>query len=148
MIRGFKVMDKSELPKMKGNPIVPHLPERSTSKAAGYDICTLSDGWIMPGQTIVCRTGLTSYMQDGEVLYLYGRSGMAFKHGVRLVNCTAVIDADYKGEILVGLRNDGNEAYHVQFGDKVAQAVFMTFALADGDKANNERTGGFGSTGR
>ena len=143
-------MDRADLPKMKGNPIVPRLPERSTSKSAGYDIRTLSDGWIMPGQTIVCRTGLTSYMQDDEVMFLQGRSGLAFKHGVRLVNCTAVIDADYTGEILVGLRNDGNEAYHVQFGDKVAQAVFMKFALADNDEAGNgkERTGGLGSTGR
>ena len=149
-VRGFEVMTE-DLPKYNGMEATPCLPIRSTEQSAGYDICSLSDGWIMPGQTIVCRTGIKAYMQPDDVLFLYGRSGMAFKHGVRLVNCTGVIDADYKDEILVGLRNDGNEAYHVQFGDKVAQGVFSNYLHADEGsylQKKSKRNGGFGSTGK
>ena len=81
------------------------------------------------------------------------RSGLAFKHGVTVLNSPGTIDADYRGEIMVLLVNHGSETFRVQRGDRIAQLVIAPVAsveiVAVEALAETERgQGGFGSTGQ
>ena len=87
------------------------------------------------------------------MLLVHSRSGQGFNHGIRLSNCTGVIDSDYRGEILVKLQNDSDKEFKVEVGDKVAQAVLMPFFRMDFETVDeldetSRGTGGFGSTGK
>lgn len=130
------------------------LPKRSTKNAAGYDLKALHDVHIPVGHIALVATGVKAYMQPGEVLYLYDRSSNPKKKGVVLINSVGVIDADYynnednEGHIFVQFKNISDKAVHIARGERVAQAVFAPFLLADDDDASGERVGGFGSTGR
>lgn len=98
------------------------------------------------------KTGIRSYMQKGEVLKLYIRSSMAAKKGLALANGVAVVDSDYfyadnEGHIMVSLINLSALPVFIPAGTRIAQGVFETYLVADGDNAQGVRTGGFGSTG-
>ena len=98
------------------------------------------------------KTGIKSYMQKGEVLKLYIRSSMAAKKGLALANGVAVVDSDYfyadnEGHIMVSLINLSALPVFIPAGTRIAQGVFETYLVADGDNAQGVRTGGFGSTG-
>ena len=129
------------------------LPRQSSDGAAGYDIFAATDAVIPPRGAGTVRTGLHVQIPPHTVLLIYSRSGHGFNHGVRLANCTGVIDSDYRGEILVKLQNDSDKEFKVETGDKVAQAVLMPFFRMDFETVDEleetERgTDGFGSTGR
>jgi len=98
------------------------------------------------------KTGIKAYMQKGEVLKLYIRSSMAAKKGLALANGVAVVDSDYfyadnEGHIMVSLINLSALPVFIPAGTRIAQGVFETYLVADGDNAQGVRTGGFGSTG-
>jgi len=125
-------------------------PGRSTTKAAGYDICSIEAHDYMPGEMYPIRTGITSFMQDDEVLQLFVRSGMAFKNQMTLQNATGIVDADYYGkEIKVLLRNEGSEVFTVNVGDRIAQGVFTKYLVVDDEDVTEQviRKDGLGSTG-
>lgn len=129
------------------------LPRQSTAGAAGYDIFTASEAIIPPRGAAVVKTGLHVQIPPHTVLLVYSRSGHGFNHGIRLANCTGVIDSDYRGEILVKLQNDSDKEFKVEVGDKVAQAVLMPFFRMDFETVDeldesDRGTGGFGSTGK
>ena len=89
---------------------------------------------------------------EGLVGLVYARSGMACKKGIAPANKVGVIDADYRGEIMVALYNHGNEAVTVEPGDRIAQLVLTPFITAAFDEADSldetdRGNGGFGSTG-
>ena len=91
-------------------------------------------------------------MQDDEVLILANRSSNPKKKGLILANSIGVIDKDYygnpdnDGHIMFAFYNIKDEDTEIQKGDCIGQAIFMPFLIADGDNAEGERTGGFGST--
>lgn len=93
-------------------------------------------------------------MQEGEVLYLYDRSSNPRKKGIVMVNSVGVIDCDYydnpdnEGLIYAQVQNITDKAVTIARGDRIAQGVFVPHLLADGDQADGERKGGFGSTGQ
>lgn len=129
------------------------VPKRSTKKSAGYDLRSVEAGVIHPGEYRSFKTGLKVSMYDDEVLYIYGRSSLGYKHGVSLVNCVGVIDADYydnednEGHFSVCLINHSDKDFVVNIGDRIAQGVFAKFlTIEDEEKITNIRTGGFGST--
>ena len=129
------------------------LPRRSTSKSAGYDIRSMEDGIIKPGEYKRFKTGLKVSMNDDEVLYIYSRSSLGYKHGVTMVNSVGVIDADFynnidnEGHFSVCLINHGESDFEVKIGDRIAQGIFMKYLTVDDEeKIENIRTGGFGST--
>lgn len=128
------------------------LPERATKKSAGYDLRSLDEYDLKPGERHVFRTGLKACMEDDEVLYIFVRSSMAIKKGIRLSNSVGVIDADYynnpdnDGHIMVSLYNFSSESVHISAGDRIAQAIFMKYLVTDDDSSDKERKGGFGST--
>lgn len=147
MERGFKVIKGYEDKNI-------NLPKRSTKHSAGYDFEAAEDV-IIPANTDVptlVKTGIKSYMKDGEVLFLFNRSSNPKKKGLILANSVGVIDKDYfenednDGHIMFAFYNIKTEDLVIKKGDKIGQGVFMNFYLADGDNAEGERTGGFGST--
>lgn len=128
------------------------LPVRATKRSAGYDLRSIENYTLQPNERHVFKTGLKACMEDDDVLYIFIRSSMAIKKGVRLSNSVGVIDADYysnkdnDGHIMVSLYNFSNEEVEIKKGDRIAQGIFMKYLLTDDDISTKERTGGFGST--
>lgn len=130
------------------------LPKRETAHAAGYDLKVAETTQIEPGQIVLVPTGVKAYMQPGEVLYLYDRSSNPRKKGLVLINSVGVIDGDYygnpnnEGHIFAQMQNITNKKVSLEVGDRIVQAVFAPYLVADDDQATGTRTGGFGSTGK
>ncbi len=130
------------------------LPHRATRDAAGADLCACLDEpvAIAPGEIVMIGTGIAVEVPSGYAAFVYGRSGLGVKHGVAPANCVGVIDADYRGELKVGLRNGGQAAFTVNPGDRIAQmviapVVMSTFVQVEELSDTERGTGGFGSTG-
>ena len=131
------------------------LPKRSTKKSAGYDIKSLEDGIIKPGEAMTFKTGLKVCMNDDECLYILSRSSQGYKYNVCLINSVGLIDSDFynnpanEGHFSVRLVNFGKDDFVVKKGDKLAQGVFSKFLTVDDEEEiEGERTGGLGSTGK
>ena len=130
-------------------------PTYGTTESAGFDLYAINQVSIEPKCSAIIHTGIAMEIPSGYFGGIYPRSGLAIKRGLRLQNCVGVIDADYRGEIMIGLFNDSNEYQDIYPGDRVAQMIIepftrATFALKDINEMNinTERsTGGFGSTG-
>lgn len=129
------------------------LPTRGTKKSAAYDIRSAVDEVIHPGEAKVIKTGLKVAMNDDEVFYLFIRSSMGYKYNMTLMNAVGVIDADFynnetnEGHFSVKLINHGKEDFIVNFGDRIAQGVFMKYLTVDDEEEiTNVRKGGLGST--
>lgn len=128
------------------------IPRYATAGAACLDLHTVSADTVAPGMACELRTGLAVELPANHVMLVYSRSGHGFKYGVRLANCTGVIDSDYRGEIIVKLRNDGTAPLQFEKGDRIAQAMVLpvpSVELIEADElSTTERgAGGFGSTG-
>ncbi|MEA5136509.1 MAG: dUTP diphosphatase [Candidatus Fimivivens sp.] len=131
------------------------LPERATQGAAGLDLraCTNDETCIMPGDTALLPTGLAVALPEGSVGLVFGRSGLGIRHGIVPANAVGVIDADYRGEILVGLTNHSAEPYIIIPGDRIAQLVIVPVLTPPIEEVMNlsdtaRGEGGFGSTGK
>lgn len=130
------------------------VPVYGSADAAGADLYALTDGPvdIAPGQTVLVHTGLAFAIPRGYVGLIYARSGMAVKQGLAPANKVGVIDADYRGELMVALHNHSGETRTVNCGDRIAQMVITPYLTADFRVADDlddtaRGAGGFGSTG-
>ena len=133
-----------------------NLPVRKTKNSAGYDIEAAEDTLVpkfAPGvKPTLIPTGVKAYMQEDEVLYLCNRSSNPKKKGLVLANSVGVIDADYygnpdnDGNIMFAFFNFKDEDILIKKGEAIGQGVFQKYLIVDDDKAEGERTGGFGST--
>ena len=145
-IRGFEVAKGFE-------EFGVNLPKRSTTHAAGYDIECIEETIINPNEIKLVATGVKAYMQRDEFLALFVRSSTPLKKGLVKGNGVGVIDSDYysnpsnDGHIMMQLLNVTKEPVIIQKGERIGQAVFQKFLLADDDIAGEERMSGFGSTG-
>ena len=140
-----------KLKKLTPNAII---PTYGTAQSAGADLYSGMEQpvTIEPGKTEFIHTGIAIAIPDGLVGLVYARSGMACKKGSAPANKVGVMDADYRGEIMVALYNHGNEAVTVEPGDRIAQLVLTPFITAAFDQADSldetdRGNGGFGSTG-
>lgn len=131
------------------------LPKYMSEHAAGADVCAANSEpvEIAPGGTALIPTGVYLEIPEGFEVQVRPRSGLAFKHGVTILNAPGTIDADYRGELKVLLVNHGATAYVVQPGERVAQLVVAkvekaVFEPADGLADSGRGHGGFGSTGK
>ena len=131
------------------------LPTRGSEKAAGYDLyaCLDQPVVIYPNTNVKIGTGLAIAVPEGYFGAVFARSGLAAKQSLRPANCVGVCDADYRGEYMVALHNDGNEPRTVNPGDRIAQLVVMPFLPGEfSEVAELDETargaGGFGSTGQ
>ena len=131
------------------------LPVYATAGAAAADVCTVSDTTVVinPGSSVVIDTGLQFEVPIGYELKVYSRSGHGFKSGIRLANCTGILDSDYRGNLMVKLHNDSDTAFVIQPGERVCQVQvskatqhhFVEVGLLNSTVRGE---GGFGSTGR
>lgn len=125
------------------------IPQRGTTKSAGYDLHSIEDVVVFPHNRILIHTGLTCAMEDNEYLAIVPRSGLALKKGITVLNTPGTIDADYyPNEIGVILYNTSDEPFEIKIGDRIAQAILCEYKTMGVDITKNEdRSGGFGSTG-
>ena len=133
------------------------LPEYQSPHAAGLDLLAAvpesAPLVLAPGQRALVPTGLTIALPPGYEAQVRPRSGLAFKHGVTVLNAPGTIDADYRGEIGVLLINHGDAPFPIHRGERIAQMVVAAVAqvelVSSGSLPPTKRgTGGFGSTGR
>ena len=129
-------------------------PDRATPGSVGYDVaaCLNEEVVIMPGETRMIGSGFSIALEPGYAAFIYARSGLGIKHGMVPANCVGVIDSDYRGEVIVGLRNTSSEPFSVDNGDRIAQMVVAKCELPEivlsEDLDDTPRGGGgFGSTG-
>lgn len=127
------------------------IPVYSHEGDAAFDICSLEEKKLNPGERYTFRTGIASEIPFGYVAILYDRSGLASKDGV--TRRAGVIDAGYRGEWKIVIINEDKEAHEIQKGDRIAQAILHELPEAEivevDELSDSERgEGGFGSTGR
>ena len=133
------------------------LPSYQSKHAAGLDLVAAvpreQPVKLLAGARALVPTGFVLELPPGYEGQVRPRSGLAFKHGLTVLNSPGTIDADYRGEIMVLLVNLGSETFRVQRGDRIAQLVIAPVAsvevVAVEALAETERgQGGFGSTGQ
>jgi dUTP pyrophosphatase len=128
-------------------------PVYQTDASVGADIHSIEDVDIQPGEFRLVKTGFAVELPRATEMQIRPRSGLAFKHGVTVLNAPGTIDSDYRGEVGVLLINHGTAVFQVCKGDRIAQAV-LAKAILTNYKAVKELSstdrgeGGFGSTGR
>ncbi|MGO0122977.1 dUTP diphosphatase [Desulfothermobacter acidiphilus] len=131
------------------------LPAYATPMAAGLDLYAACSAPVTlhPGERQMIPTGLILALPEGYLADLRPRSGLAWKHGVTLLNSPGTIDADYRGEIKVVLVNLGGEPWTCYRGDRIAQLVVLPVArvtlreVSELDPTSRGE-GGFGHTGK
>ena len=131
------------------------MPTYGSEWAAGADIYAAIDEavTIQPNETKFIPTGLAFEIPEGYAGFIYARSGLACKKGLAPANKVGVVDADYRGEVMVALHNHGTEAQTVEAGERIAQMIIAPFITANfifSDELDDtvRGAGGFGSTGR
>ncbi len=130
------------------------LPSYGSEYAAGADLYALceADVTIEPSQTILIHTGISMEIPRGYAGLIYARSGLASKKGLAPANKVGVVDADYRGEIMVALHNHGSVPQTISNGERIAQLVIAPFLCVNYEEADElsdtvRGAGGFGSTG-
>lgn len=136
------------------------LPSYETAGAAGADLRAnlrpedrAAGLTLAPMARLIVPTGLRVEIPEGFEMQIRPRSGLAFKHGLTLVNTPGTIDSDYRGPLGVLMINLGAEPFVIAHGDRVAQAVVApvvraTYRVAEGLGDTARGAGGFGSTGQ
>ena len=140
--------------------VLPHardlpLPEYETPESAGRDVrAAITEPLILqPGERTLIPTGLKIALPPGTEAQIRPRSGLAFRHGITMLNAPGTIDSDYRGEVKVLAVNHGSEPFTVERGDRIAQMVIApVFRAVINTVESLEDTergeGGFGSTGK
>lgn len=141
----IKIINTSEHP----------LPQYETAHAAGMDLrAAIAEEIILkPLQRLLVPTGLFIELPVGYEEQIRPRSGLAYKHGISIVNAPGTIDADYRGEIKVLLVNLSDTDFKIVNGDRIAQMVVAKHETISwqtveqlGETARGE--GGYGHTGK
>ena len=130
------------------------IPTYGTEFSAGADLyaCIEEEITINPGETKLIPTGLAMEIPVGYGGFIYARSGLATKKGLAPANKVGVVDADYRGEVMVALYNQSSTEQTVAPQERIAQLVIAPFLKVEFNEVDelNETVrgdGGFGSTG-
>ena len=136
------------------------LPVRSTKESAGLDLraCMKASESLKPNETKLISTGIKMALPSGSFGMIVPRSGLGTKHGIILANSVGIIDSDYRGEILVPLKNTSDSTFTIDSGMRIAQMVIIqhqsdnVFIEISEEELNQKHSstrdgGGFGSTG-
>lgn len=130
------------------------LPSYESEFAAGMDIRAALEAPItlQPGERQLIPSGLKMAMPQGYEAQMRPRSGLAYRHGITMLNTPGTIDADYRGELKMLAVNLGDKEFTINHGDRIAQMVIAPVIQAEVDEveilSETERgDGGFGSTG-
>lgn len=140
-----KIINKSQHP----------LPAYETNLSAGMDLrANLSEPIILqPMQRALIPTGLYIELPAGTEAQIRPRSGLAFKHGITVLNSPGTIDADYRGEIKVLLINLSQEPFEIKDSERIAQMIIskhetVEWQLVETLNETKRGEGGFGHTGK
>ena len=138
--------------KLNENAII---PTYGTEYSAGFDLYSVSNEEITinPHETVFIKTGLAMEIPIGYGGFIFARSGLSTKKGLAPVNKVGIIDADYRGEIMVVLYNQTDEPKTIDAHERIAQMVIMPFITANFIETNElsetkRGNNGFGSTGQ
>ena len=144
-------MPKVAVKKLKDTAV---LPTYGSPFSAGADLYAVVEEktTIMPHETKLIPTGLAMEIPEGYAGLIYARSGLASKRGLAPANKVGVVDADYRGEVMVALHNHTDKEQFIEPGERIAQLVIAPFLKAEFDFADElsdtvRGVGGFGSTG-
>ena len=145
-------MMKLRIKKLNENAVI---PTYGSDYSAGADLYALLDGdkiEIQAHETVLVHTGLCFEIPEGYVGLVYARSGLATKKGLAPANKVGVIDADYRGEVMVSLYNQSDVTQTIDNGERIAQIVIAPFLKVEYEEAEElsdtvRGAGGFGSTG-
>jgi deoxyuridine 5'-triphosphate nucleotidohydrolase len=126
------------------------LPVRGTDEAAGYDLCSVENVVLSPGERKLVSTGLAIKVPEGCYGRLAPRSGLAVKFGIHVGG--GVVDRDYRGPVMLILHNLGDKPLEIKRGDRVAQLILekiRTPEVKEVEELDETKRGekGFGSTG-
>ena len=131
------------------------LPQFETSHSAGMDLRANIEAPIVleKGARALVPTGIKLALPDGYEAQIRPRSGLAYKHGITVLNSPGTNDADYRGDVGVLLINHGNDSFIIEDGMRVAQMVVaqytqFTWDTVDDLDDTSRGEGGFGSTGK
>ena len=131
------------------------LPQFETTQSAGMDLRANIDAPVVlqPGDRTLIPTGIKIALPEGYEAQIRPRSGLAYKHGITVLNSPGTIDADYRGDVGVLLINHGREVFTVEDGMRVAQMVVAQYSQFEWESVEDldetaRGTGGFGSTGK
>lgn len=130
------------------------LPRKMTEAAAGFDLqaAVTESITLQPGERKLIPTGFAMAMPNEVEAQIRPRSGLAYKHGITVLNAPGTIDADYRGEIKVLLINHGNQAFTIERGERIAQMVIQIVPQINIEEVDElsetvRGSGGFGHTG-
>ena len=130
------------------------LPSYQTSASAGMDLRANLDSSVelAPLERKLIPTGLFIELPEGYEAQIRPRSGLAFKHGITVLNSPGTIDADYRGEIKVLLINLSNEPFTITNGERIAQMIIGSYKKIEWIEVEeltqtDRGSGGYGSTG-
>lgn len=130
------------------------LPAYQTTESAGMDIYSANSQPIelLPGKRLLIPTGFKMAMPRGYEAQIRPRSGLAYKHGITMLNSPGTIDSDYRGEVKVLAVNLGDQPFIINRGERIAQMVIapvLNISTLEVDQLpeTDRGSGGFGSTG-
>lgn len=130
------------------------LPSRANPWDAGLDLAAVEAAVLAPGARAAVPTGLAVAIPAGHAGLVLPRSGLARRHGVTVANAPGLIDAGYRGELVVLLVNLGADAHRVEVGERIAQLVVVEVGdhvpveVSELPDSDGRGEGGFGSSGR
>ena len=144
-------MPKVNIKKLRENAVI---PTYGSQFAAGADLyaCLEQDLTIAPAETKLVPTGIAAEIPEGYAGLIYARSGIASKRGLAPANKVGVVDADYRGEIMVALHNHSDKLQSIAKDERIAQLVIAPFLSVEFNEVEElsdtvRGAGGFGSTG-
>ncbi len=138
------------LPVQRIDPSVP-LPSYSYDDDAAFDLCAAEQVVLAPGARAQVRTGIALAIPEGYVGLVWDKSGLSHTHGLKTLG--GVVDAGYRGEVLVGLVNLSTEVYTIERHHKVAQMIIQKKeipTIVEVSRLEHSERGvrGFGSSGQ
>lgn len=130
-----------------------YIPSQEHLGDAGYDLCSTIDILLPAKERVVIPTGFYVDLPIGIVGMVCSRSGLAAKHGIKVLNAPGIIDEQFKNQIQVILYNSSNEDFEIKKGNRIAQFLFFDYlspklkVVDNLSEAKGTRKGGLGSSG-
>lgn len=140
---------KVKIKRIHPEAVIPSYAKRGD---AGFDLSSVEDVVLCPGERALVKTGLSIAVPIGYELQVRPRSGLALKHGITVLNSPGTVDSGYRGEIGAILINHSNEWFHITKGMRIAQGVVseiprVVFEEVKELPKSERGTNGFGSSG-
>lgn len=152
----FQKKEKKTMKYLLIKKVLPHaiIPEYQTHGSVAFDLHSCESMSLMPGETRMFHTGIAVELPEDHEMQIRQRSGMSLKFPNYITIGVGTIDEDYRGEIMIPIKNNNNDGEYltVKRGDRIAQAIVSPITkchiIETNELAGTERgKGGFGSTG-